>query len=43
MTQLESAFPNAKQHEEWNSAIGRRWLERHEAVDRHIAPRAPMY
>jgi SAM-dependent methyltransferase len=38
MTQLASAFPNAKQHEEWNSATGRRWLERHEAVDRQIAP-----
>jgi len=28
MTQLASAFPNAKKHEQWNSATGRRWLER---------------
>lgn len=38
MTELASIIPNAKQYEEWNSATGRRWLERHEAVDRQIAP-----
>lgn len=38
MTQLASTIPNAKQYEEWNNATGRRWLERHEAVDRKIAP-----
>lgn len=37
MAQLASTIPNAKQYEEWNSATGRRWLERHEAVDRQIA------
>jgi ubiquinone/menaquinone biosynthesis C-methylase UbiE len=38
MTELASTIPNAKQYEEWNSATGRRWLERHEAVDRQIVP-----
>jgi len=38
MTQPASAFPNAKQREAWNSATGKRWLERHEAVDRRLAP-----
>lgn len=38
MTELASTIPNAKLYEEWNSATGRRWLERHEAVDRQIAP-----
>jgi ubiquinone/menaquinone biosynthesis C-methylase UbiE len=38
MTELASTISNAKQYEEWNSATGRRWLERHEAVDRQIAP-----
>ena len=38
MTELESAIPNAKQHEEWTNATGRRWLERHEDIDRQIAP-----
>jgi SAM-dependent methyltransferase len=30
--------PNAKQREEWNNATGSRWLERHEKIDRQIAP-----
>jgi len=30
--------PNAKQVEEWNNVTGRRWLERHERIDRQIAP-----
>jgi SAM-dependent methyltransferase len=38
MTELQSAIPNAKQREEWNNTTGRRWLERHQAVDRQIAP-----
>ena len=38
MTQLASAMANAKQYEEWNNATGRRWLDKHEAVDRQIAP-----
>ena len=38
MTEFVSTIPNAKQYEEWNNATGRRWLERHEAVDRQIAP-----
>jgi ubiquinone/menaquinone biosynthesis C-methylase UbiE len=38
MNQSASAIPNANQYEEWNNATGRRWLERHEAVDRQIAP-----
>lgn len=38
MIQLASTVPNATQYEEWNNATGRRWLERHEAVDRQIAP-----
>jgi len=38
MTQPGSVRPNAKQVEEWNSATGRRWLERHERIDRQIAP-----
>ena len=38
MNQPASAIPNANQYEEWNNATGRRWLERHEAVDRQIAP-----
>jgi ubiquinone/menaquinone biosynthesis C-methylase UbiE len=38
MSQSASAIPNANQYEEWNNATGRRWLERHEAVDRQIAP-----
>jgi ubiquinone/menaquinone biosynthesis C-methylase UbiE len=38
MTQLDTATPNARQLEEWNDATGRRWLERHESVDRQIAP-----
>jgi SAM-dependent methyltransferase len=31
-------MPNAKLHEEWNNTTGCRWLERHEAIDRQIAP-----
>ncbi|MBO0711372.1 MAG: class I SAM-dependent methyltransferase [Acetobacteraceae bacterium] len=31
-------IPNATMREEWNDATGRRWLKRHEAVDRQIAP-----
>ena len=38
MNQSASVIPNANQYEEWNNATGRRWLERHEAVDRQIAP-----
>jgi SAM-dependent methyltransferase len=38
MTQMASTNPNANQHKEWNNATGRRWLERHEAVDRQLAP-----
>jgi ubiquinone/menaquinone biosynthesis C-methylase UbiE len=38
MTQTDFAQPNARQLEEWNDATGRRWLERHESVDRQIAP-----
>jgi ubiquinone/menaquinone biosynthesis C-methylase UbiE len=38
MNQLESAVTNSKQCEEWNNATGRRWLDKHEAVDRQIAP-----
>jgi SAM-dependent methyltransferase len=38
MTELAATIPNAKQYEEGNTATGRRWLERHEAVDRQIAP-----
>lgn len=38
MTEPASGAPNAKQYEEWNNATGRRWRERHEAVDRQIAP-----
>lgn len=38
MTQMASTNPNANQHQEWNNATGRRWLERHEAVDRQLAP-----
>jgi ubiquinone/menaquinone biosynthesis C-methylase UbiE len=38
MNQSASAIPNANQYEEWNNATGRRWLERHVAVDRQIAP-----
>jgi SAM-dependent methyltransferase len=38
MTKLQSAIPNAKQQEEWNNTTGRRWLERHQAIDRQIAP-----
>jgi SAM-dependent methyltransferase len=38
MTQFSSEMPNAKQREEWNNATGKRWLERHELVDRQIAP-----
>ena len=38
MTQRRSVRPNAKQVEEWNSATGQRWLERHERIDRQIAP-----
>ena len=38
MTQMASTNPNANQHKEWNDATGRRWLERHEAVDRQLAP-----
>src|SRR5437879_7842894 len=30
--------PNARQVEEWNNTTGRRWLERHERIDRQIAP-----
>lgn len=37
MTEFESAIPNAKQSEEWNNVTGRRWLERHQAIDRQIA------
>lgn len=38
MTQFAPAVPNAGLCGEWNNATGRRWLERHEAVDRQIAP-----
>lgn len=38
MNQLASAVPNSQQYEEWNNTTGRRWLDRHEAVDRQIAP-----
>src|SRR5260370_27520239 len=38
MTQMASTNPNANQQKEWNNATGRRWLERHEAVDRQLAP-----
>jgi ubiquinone/menaquinone biosynthesis C-methylase UbiE len=38
MNQLASAIPNAQQSEEWNNATGKRWLNRHEAVDRQVAP-----
>jgi SAM-dependent methyltransferase len=38
MTQMASTNPNANQHKERNNATGRRWLERHEAVDRQLAP-----
>jgi SAM-dependent methyltransferase len=38
MTQMAATNPNANQHKEWNNATGRRWLERHEAVDRQLAP-----
>src|SRR5436309_372039 len=41
MNQPGSVRPNAKQVEEWNSATGRRWLERHERIDRQIAPFEP--
>jgi ubiquinone/menaquinone biosynthesis C-methylase UbiE len=37
MTELQSAIPNAKHSEEWNHATGKRWLERHQAVDWQIA------
>jgi SAM-dependent methyltransferase len=38
MTQLAPTVPNGRLCGEWNVATGRRWLERHEAVDRQIAP-----
>ena len=38
MSEHAPAIPNARLREEWNNATGRRWLERHEAVDRQIAP-----
>ncbi len=38
MTEPRSMRPNAKQVEEWNNVTGRRWLERHERIDRQIAP-----
>jgi len=38
MTQMASTNPNANQQKEWNNGTGRRWLERHEAVDRQLAP-----
>lgn len=38
MKELDSTTPNTKLRDEWNNATGRRWLERHEAVDRQIAP-----
>jgi SAM-dependent methyltransferase len=38
MIQPAPAVPNARLYGEWNNATGRRWLERHEAVDRQIAP-----
>lgn len=38
MTQPGSMRANAKQVEEWNNATGQRWLERHERIDRQIAP-----
>lgn len=38
MTQFASAVRNARQREEWNNATGKRWLKRHETVDRQIAP-----
>lgn len=33
-----SGKPNASQREDWNNDTGRHWLERHQAVDRQIAP-----
>jgi len=30
--------PNSKQRDEWNGARGSRWLERHETIDKQIAP-----
>ena len=30
--------PNAQQRDEWNEATGNRWLQRHEAIDKQIAP-----
>jgi SAM-dependent methyltransferase len=38
MNQLASEVTNSKQHEEWNNGTGRRWLDRHDAVDRQITP-----
>ena len=32
------SMPNAKQRDEWNNTTGSRWLERHERIDKQIAP-----
>jgi len=31
-------IPNNKQRDDWNGATGSRWLERHDTIDRQIAP-----
>lgn len=38
MNDAISEKPNARQREDWNNDTGRQWLERHQAVDRQIAP-----
>ena len=38
MNKLASDVTNSKQYEEWNNGTGRRWLDRHDAVDRQITP-----
>jgi SAM-dependent methyltransferase len=38
MTHESPVIPNAKQREEWNKAIGSRWLEWHETIDKQIGP-----
>jgi SAM-dependent methyltransferase len=35
---MTEPVPNAKQRDEWNAIIGSRWLERHEAIDKQLAP-----
>lgn len=35
---MTSSAPNAKQRDEWNEATGSRWLKRHHAIDKQIAP-----